>query len=316
MTDETSMPGTTEGTVRRPRKARLLREPLVQFVALGALLFVLYAALRGDEAGAPEPKRIELTLDDLLQLEAAFTAQWHRRPTPQEMVGLVESRVREEVLYREALALGLDRNDTIVKRRMAQKMEFLVEDVSNAREPSIDELRAWFQSNAGLFTVPGRITFRHLYFSPDRRGAQARDDALKAREQLAADGADSAAAAALGDPFMFQDFLADRSPEQLAREFGPAFARALFALPAGTWQGPVESGYGWHLVFVHSSEPDRQPIFEEVEPDVKTAWSAEQRAEAWNRAYASMRAQYDLVLPAPPDEGTKPDPGPATEGGK
>ncbi len=297
-------------TVRRSSWSgirRLVREPLVQFLVLGAMLFVAYGALRGDAAVTTSSHRIELTLDDLLQLETGFTSQWGRRPTGDEMVGLVESRIREDVLYREALALGLDKDDTIVKRRMAQKMEFVAEDAADAHEPTPDELRAWFAGNAARFTMPGRVTFRHLYFSPDRRGVRARDDAANAYEAVRGAAPDAAATKTLGDPFMFQDYLADRSPEQLAKEFGPPFARAVFAMPAGSWQAPVESGYGWHVVFVEASEPDRVPAFEEVEPDVRAAWLADRRAEASKAAYARMRAKYEVVFPAPATAGSAPD---------
>jgi hypothetical protein len=291
-----------------PAAQRLVREPLVHFVVVGLLLFVAYTA-RHPGPFELASNRVELTLDDVRQLEIAFTSRWQRPPTAEEMVGMVENRVREEILYREALALGLDKNDTIVKRRMAQKMQFLAEDVSDAREPTTEELAAWYAQNADRFAVPARVTFRHLYFSPDRRGARARDDAAAAREQLAGAPEDTPAAKALGDPFMFQAYLADRSPEQLAKEFGPAFARALFEVAPGSWQGPIESGYGWHVVFLEASIPGHLPALEEVEPDVKTAWRAAQRAEAWNKAYEKMRARYDLVLPAPPagDAGGEPD---------
>ncbi len=281
---------------------RVLGEPLVHFLALGLLLFAAYGAFRRDPARDPKSTQIELTLDDLRQLEIAFTSQWQRAPTPEEMVGLVENKVREEVLYREALALGLDKDDTIVKRRMAQKMEFLAEDLAAAHEPTTEELRTWLAANPQRFALPGRVTFRHVYFSPDRRGARAHADAVTALEQLAGTPMDSPAAKKLGDPFMFEEYLADRSSEQLAKDFGPSFAQALFGLAPGSWQGPVESGYGWHLVFVRESIPGRVPEFEEVEPDVQTAWKAEQRAEAWRTAYEKMRAKYDLVMPAPPPE--------------
>jgi hypothetical protein len=268
----------------------------------GLLLFAAYAAFQRFASPAQPSHQIELTLEDLRGLEIAFTSRWQRPPTPDEMVGMVESKVREEVLYREALALGLDKEDTIVKRRMAQKMEFLAEDVSAAREPSGEELAAWFAQNARRFALPGRASFRHLYFSPDRRGARAHDDAAQALDQLGGQPED---APAVGDPFMFQDTLADRSSEQLAKDFGPGFARAVFELAPGSWQGPIESGYGWHLVFVSALTPGRVPALEEVEADVKTAWRADQQAEAWRKAYEAMRAKYELVLPAPPENASR-----------
>ena len=277
---------------------RWLREPLVQFLVLGLLLFFVHGVLRRAPIQDPTRNRIALTVDDLRQLEVGFVAQWQRPPTREEMAGLVENRIREDILYREALALGLDKEDTIVKRRMAQKMEFLAEDASAAHEPTTAELQAWFEKNSAKFSVPGRVTFRHIYFSPDRRGARARDDAARALVRLARTAEDSPIGKRLGDPFMFHDYLADRASAEIAKEFGPPFAHSLFALEPGGWKGPIESGYGWHLVFVESSTPSRVPAFAEVESDVKTAWLAAQKAEAWDRAYAKMRAKYQVALPA------------------
>ena len=276
---------------------RLLREPLTQFLLLGLLLFVGYHGLRrgGDPRG--QPGRIELTADDVKQIGLAWVAQGRAAPSPEEMRSLIDARVREEILYREALAFGLDKDDTIVRRRMAQKMEFLFEDVAALREPTADELRAWFERNAERFTLPARATFRHLYFSPDRRGASAHDEAARALQKVAGTPMDSPEVAALGDPFMFQDYYGDRAPDDVARTFGPGFARALFQLTPGAWAGPIESGYGWHLVWVDAMTPARAPAFEEVEPDVRTGWIEDRRAEIRQKAFEGMRARYEVVLP-------------------
>ena len=280
---------------------RWLREPLVHFLVLGAALFVVSRAVKPATDLTAASRQITLTLDDLRQLQIGFAAQWQRPPSEPEMLALIENRIKEEVLYREALAMGLDKDDTIVRRRMAQKMEFLAEDVSGAREPTTEELKAWFGKNTKLFTQPARVTFRHLYFSPDRRGKSAWPDATAALGKLAGKHAGWVGAAALGDPFMFQDYLADRTPDQIAKDFGPPFARALFAQKPGAWAGPIESGYGWHLVFLDSLTPERAPSFEEVEPDVRTAWLATRKEQAKEAAYKAMRAKYELLLPAPPE---------------
>jgi len=224
---------------------------------------------------------------------------------------MVEDKVREEVLYREGLAMGLDKDDIIVKRRMAQKMQFLSEDVATAHEAAAVELKAWFDKNSQKFALPSRYSFRHLYFSPDKRGKNAQEDAAKALAKIAGQPEDSNLVASLADPFMFQDYYGDRAPEAIAKEFGPQFAVALEKLKPGSWQGPVESGYGWHLVFVTTVIPGRIPAFEEMEPDVKTAWLAEQKQEAWAKAYKGMRAKYTVLLPAPPDANA-PQPPPPT----
>jgi peptidyl-prolyl cis-trans isomerase C len=301
-----------------PRKApdelsavkRWLGEPLLHFLVLGAGLFAMSVYLNRGPGGVPSSTQIALTLDDLRQVESYFESQWQRPPTPEEFDRLVENKVQEEVLYREALAMGLDKDDTIVRRRMAQKMQFLAEDVATAREPTTEELKSWFEQNDAKFAQPSRLGFRHLYFSPDRRGARARDDAAKALRQLAGQPEDAKVAASLGDPFMFQDYYRDRAPDFLGKEFGPQFAQAVEQLSPGSWQGPIESGFGWHLVYLDTVIPGRIPAFEEIEPDVRTAWLGEQKALAWKKAYKDMRSKYTVLLPAPPEEGSTVAPGP------
>ena len=296
---------TTESGARRwfpPIIKRWLREPLLQFLLLGLLLFAAYAYMQRGRGGVESSKQIAVSLDDLRTMDLYFESQWHRQPTPAEFQAMVEDKVREEVLYREGLAMGLDKDDEIVKRRMAQKMQFLAEDVASAHEPSTAELKAWFDKNSNKFALPSRYSFRHLYFSPDKRGKNAQDDAAKALARIAGQPEDSKLAAASGDSFMFQDYYGDRTPDAIAKEFGPQFAVALEKLKPGSWQGPIESGYGWHLVYVDTVIPGRVPAFEEMEPDVKTAWLAGQKQQAWAKAYKEMRAKYTVLLPDPGDQ--------------
>jgi len=280
---------------------RLLREPLLHFMVLGAVLFVGYIYLKPDTE-AESSYEIALTLEELAQLQTLYESQWRRSPTPEEFSIMVENKVRQEVLYREALAMGLDKNDEIVKRRMAQKMQFIAEDLAAAQEPATEELRAWYAANSDKFSMPKRLSFRHLYFSPDIRGAQAYDDAVSSLAELDGQPVDSQLAETLADRFMYQDYYADQTSISLAKEFGPQFAVAVATLTPGSWQGPIESGYGWHLVHVDSLVPGRVPAFEEIERDVKTAWLAVQKEIAWRKAYEEMRAKYTLRIPVPVDD--------------
>lgn len=277
---------------------RLLREPLLQFLLVGLALFGGWKLLQPGDARGPAG-RIVITDDDLKQMTAVWVSQGRPPPTEQQLQGLIDIKVREEVLYREALALGLDKDDAIVKRQLARKMDFLAEDLSKLEEPKPDELRAYYAQNQARFALPGRVSFRHLYFSPDRRGAQARADAQAALASLADQPID-AAAAARGDPFMFHAFYGDRSLDVVAKEFGPPFARVLAGVAPGAWTGPVESGYGWHLVFVDAMTPERIPDFDEIEPEVRTAWVEDKRELTRARLYETMRARYEVVLPAKP----------------
>jgi hypothetical protein len=282
------------------RLRRWLREPLLQFLFVALALFVVYRVLNPSQASDASSNRIELTEDDLVQMSVAWLAQGRSPPTAEQMRNLIELKVREEVLYREGLALGLDKEDTIVKRRLAQKMEFLSDEGAFAAEPTGEELRAWFKSNAQSFALPPRISFRHLYFSTDQRGEQAAASAELALAALAGKSADWPGAASLADPFMFQDYYGDRSFDEMAKQFGPDFAQALVKLKPGAWLGPIQSGYGWHLVFLDALTPARIPEFEEIEPSIKSEYVADQRLKARRQAYERMRARYQVVLPQPP----------------
>ena len=250
----------------------------------------------------PEPtsNRIVLTSDDLVQMSVAWLAQGRPPPTSEQLQNLIELKVREEVLFREATALGLDKDDTIVKRRMAQKMEFLFEGAAIESDPSTETLKAWFNDNQQRFALLPRFSFRHLYFSSDRHGEHTREAAAKALEQVAGKSG-TTDISTLGDPFMYQDYYGDRSFDEIAKLFGLNFAKALVNAKPGSWQGPVETGYGWHLVLVDASAPSRVPPFEEIESDVRASWIADQRAQAKAKSYEAMRARYDVVLPENPE---------------
>ena len=208
-------------------------------------------------------------------------------------------RVREEILYREALALGLDQGDAIVKRRLAQKMEFLAGDVSALRDPTADELRAWYANNAERFAEPGRRSFRHVYFSTDRRGdAGARGRHARAAPSSPANRPMRRSSATIGDPFMFQDHYADRSPgadrldiRKRVRCRGRSGSTRILARAHRV--GP---GLASRVRYVRR-RPGAFPRYDEIEPQIKAAWIDEQRAAARQRAFEAMKAHYEIRLP-------------------
>jgi len=276
---------------------RLLREPLVHFLLIGFAIFVVYGLL-SPAASQTGSSRIVLTEQDLQQLQMTWMTQWKRLPTPEELRGLIDAKVQQEILYREALSQGLDQNDEIIKRRLAQKMEFLAEDVSKIREPESEELKSWFLKNSARFALPGNITFRHLYFSPDKRGPQTQHDATQALQSLSGKTVAQTNESEIGDRFMDQNYFAECSPEQVAKVFGIKFSEKLFTLTPGSWQGPVESGLGWHLVWVESITPGRVPAFEEVDPEqVKSEWTTERREETKRKTFDAIKQRYEIVLP-------------------
>lgn len=275
---------------------RWLREPLLHFALLGAALFWLADTL-GEGRGDGSLETISLTAGDVEQLAAGFERTWQRPPTVQELEGLLEDRVREEVLYREALALGLDRDDTIVRRRMRQKMEFLSEDLA-AGEPSEAELESWLAANREAFRQEPRASFRQVYLSRDRRGDALRDDALRLLSALrAADGGPDAAAQ--GDPLPLPADGDELSASEVSRLFGGAFSARLFELEPGRWEGPVESAYGLHLVFVRDRVAARDPELAEVRDAVAREWLADRRRRAREDFYRELRARYEVEIATP-----------------
>lgn len=281
----------------RPSAARrFLSEPLLHFAIAGIVIFAAYRIFNPEPDVADDPQRIELTQDDIRQLALTWLAQGRPLPSDAEMRSLIDQKVAEEVMFREAVTLGLDRDDQIIKRRLAQKMDFLAADLATLDEPTEAELSQWFAANAERFALPAHASFRHLYFSPDKRGSAAETDAAAALKALSGLPADTAEGKALADPFMLRSYYGDSTPEQAAKEFGPAFATTLFGLKPGSWQGPVQSGYGWHLVWVDAIEPGRIPAFEEVKSQVKSAWTDERYQEVKRKALDEMLSRYTIVV--------------------
>ncbi|MFU0505610.1 peptidylprolyl isomerase [Pseudaminobacter sp. NGMCC 1.201702] len=276
----------------------LLNEPLVHFLAVGAILFGAYGIFNKEPESAVDGQRIEIGANDIRQMVLAWLAQGRSPLTPDQLQSLIDQKVTEEILFREGMALGLDRNDEIVKRRIAQKMDFLAADIAAMQEPEKAELVEWFSRNSQRFALPPRASFRQLYFSPDKRGAAARSDAEAVLPVVASKRPDSPEVATLADPFILRTYYRNGTPDQMLKEFGPAFAAELFKLDPGVWRGPIQSGYGWHLVWIDVMEPGRIPAFEEVEADVKAAWHEARYREVKRAALDEMRSRYTVnVVP-------------------
>lgn len=273
-----------------------LREPLLHFLLIGAVLFLLYGLQEDDVA--EQPNRIVLTEEDIDRFMSLWERTWKRLPSQQELQGLIESQIREEVLYREALAMGLDKDDRVVRRRMAQKMAFISDDLVSLAEPDDAQLKAYLDNHTERFAIPGRITFSHIYLNADKRGELVQDDAEKLLSELA-HSATEIDIAMVGDPFMggqSHDNLTEYAVMQL---FGKAFAQQLIQLPVGKWSGPVESGYGMHLVNIDSRTDSRSPSLEQVRDKVRNEWQVEQRRKANDAIYNELRKRYDIVIERP-----------------
>jgi len=268
---------------------KLWREPLVHFLLIGAVLFILFDLTR-EESGDPA-NRILVSESQVEQLAAQFRRTWLRPPAEEELAGLIESYVRDEIYYREALAMGLDRNDPQVRQRMRLKLEFLLEDLTAQQAPTDEVLDAYLQQNTEKFLIPPRLSFRQVFLSFDR-GQTLESDA----EQLLVELQAGAAAETLGDPTLLPNEQTVVPERMIARTFGERFAQAVMELEPGSWQGPLFSGLGAHLVLVAERVEGRLPTLAEIRPEVEQEYLAERRRELKERAYRKLREGYEVVI--------------------
>jgi hypothetical protein len=269
----------------------LAREPLFHFAALGAALFVAYAALAPAEPAAP--RHIVVTSARVEQLAAAFGQIWQRPPTEAELADQIDEFVREEVFYREALAMGLDRDDAIVRRRMRQKLAYLAEDLSGAADPSDDELRRTLAAHPERYRREPRLALHQIAVRRDGADAAQRARSLLARLRAGDD-------TVRGDPTLLPDALPLSSRSAIAAVFGDDFAGRVFGLAPGSWSGPIESGVALHLVRVDAREEARDASLDEVRSAVRRDWIEAHRKEADDAFYRKLRARYDVTVePAP-----------------
>jgi hypothetical protein len=265
--------------------ARWQREPLVHFIALGAALFAVHHWV----APAP-PQRIVLSDAVINGLRQDHVRRTGTPPTTEEEAALIQRYVDDEVLYREALALGLDRGDIIVRRRLVQKMEFLNEDLEPIPEPSAAELQAYAEAHPERYAAPARVALTHVFLSTDRRGQDAERGAAALRAQLLA-GADPAG---LGDPFLRGREFPLRTERELAAIFGAPFAARVISEPVGTWSEPLRSSYGVHLVRVTGRQAAHPPDLADIGEAARRDWREERRARANRAALARLRERYEI----------------------
>jgi len=288
------MTGTPEGA---GRFRRWLRSPLLHFFVLGLVVFGLHALLNLDAGtSSRDPHLVEITSADIEFLRTNWNRLMGREPAADELERLLEDFIREEVLYREALGMGLDQHDTVIRRRLAQKMDFLFKDLAEMNEPSDEEVRAYYEANAERYRAAAMVSFTHVYFSPDLRGEAAASDARAALADVRSRGIDPAEASELGDRFMLQSYYPRQTYESAAWEFGRSFAAELPELETGEWHGPVESGFGLHLVYLHERIEPRLPGIPEVRERAVNDLLADRRQRVNKAAYGEISSRYTILV--------------------
>lgn len=271
----------------------ILKEPLVHFLLLGVGLFVLFGFLGDDEQQPVSDRTIVVSAARVEQLGALFAKTWQRPPTGRELKGLVDDFVLEEIYYREAVAMGIDQNDTIIRRRLRQKMEFLTEDIAAQASATDEQLKAYLEENPSAFETDPAWSFRQVYFNPEKHGddpigfAKARVDELRAGIEVDGDGTLL--------PGAFENATARR----IDATFGAGFAARLDDLETGRWSDPIRSGLGIHLVRIESRRPGAVPDFRTIRPQLEREWSHRNRLKMRDEFNRQLLEGYEVVIEAP-----------------
>jgi hypothetical protein len=269
---------------------RILTEPLFHFLVAGLLLFVAGEAWRSHV----DTYRIVITPRHVQQLANDYALQFGGQPDPATLDALVTRDVHDEMLMRQGLALGLGKDDEIVRRRIVQKMQFLMQDLDAPPEPTDAQLQAYYNAHAARYVTPPRASFSHIYFSADQGG----DEAARARAQAVLRALPDTLTRApdRGDAFPdLYDFSA-YEPEQVERLFGQTpFAKAVFTAPTGHWAGPFKSGYGWHLVYVAARQAPAAPPLASVRDTVRTDYLQDAQDVANQKAFDKLARRFTVV---------------------
>ncbi len=289
---------------------RVLSEPLVQFLLIGICVFGLYSAVERSSPEA-EPQSIEIGPGRIAQLLETFSRTWQRPPSRDEVNGLIEAFIKEEIFYREGRKAGLDRDDTVFRRRLQQKMEFLMEPTAAELTPTEKELQTLLDAKADMFRIAERVAFRQIFFDLQKRGdpARAQVEALSntLRSDIQALDLDE-----LGDPTLLPRAMQLTPVEEIESTFGADFTNALGHAETGRWTGPVESTFGLHLIHIDDRTPARMPELDEIRAVVLREWQTEKRHAIAEERYRSVRAKYDVTVAWPEPKTTSVPSGTAT----
>jgi hypothetical protein len=283
------------------RQIRLFREPLIQFLLIGACIYGAYALFANPQEDFRD-SRVHVDSNRINALISEWESRWKRPPTRTEIDAVIQSYIREDVLYKQAVAMGLNEDDPVTRRRMAQKLEFLTSDLADMVEPSNVELETYFEEHQAVYQQPDLVTFRQVYFNPDKRGEATLNDAENALVQLQAEVTVDASSSELGDSSMIQNAFLTVTEAQISRQMGSEFAQSVMKLEAGQWSGPVLSGYGVHLVYVDEYQAAAATVIDDVKTKVLADWQEQQR-ENFNLDFLnSLKQRYEIIIDGIPSD--------------
>jgi hypothetical protein len=279
---------------------KVFHEPLVHFLALGAALFMLFGLAGG--RSEPESQKVFVTSGKIDQMITIYSRTWQRPPNAEELEGLIEDEIREQVLYREAMAMGLDKDDTIVRRRLRQKFEFLMEDIEAVSVPTDRDLQDWIDKHPGKFSTEPKFSFLQVYLSVSRRGEDASVEATNLLARLN-NTDEKVNASDLGDATLLPFEFPLSSTDVIAQVFGSQFAQQLQGLEPGRWSGPLRSSYGLNLVYVRERTDAKLRSLGEVRDEARREWIRARPKELAETVYLKLRKKYSIVVETAPEGG-------------
>ncbi len=274
--------------------SKFFKEPLFKFILAGIILFISYSAL--DNYLNKDENVLIVTNSEISILEQSWESRWNRPPTPEERQGLIDQHVKEMVLYKTALEMGLDKDDRVIRGRMVQKLEFLGNDLIRVPQPSEQDLVTFYEKNKEQYLPEEVITITHIFFNPDKREDQTLVDAEQALQALRSRKGFDGNISELGDIFMLQNYYPNRTQLEIRKLFGSGFTETVFELEPEKWHGPVLSGYGTHLVYIHYHKESKMPAFTNVIEQVKTDWMDDMQKKLNERYIEGLMSRYEIVF--------------------
>ncbi|PCJ88377.1 MAG: hypothetical protein COA54_03690 [Thiotrichaceae bacterium] len=278
--------------MKNSKLTTLLREPLLHFLLIGAALFLFYNM---QNEGRVDNNQIIISQAQIDHLVTLWNKKRQRTPTQTELGSMIQQQIREEVMVREALAMGLDKNDRIIRRRLVQKIDFITSDLATLAEPTEIQLADYLETHSEQFSLPARIDFVQVFINPEKHGLDTDDYANSLLSELTQTGENNDIAT-LGDSLMIDQLHEQMTEHEVSRLFGKEFARKLLTLSVDSWHGPIQSGYGFHLIRISNKSEAQLPELNVVREKVRVEWQAQQRQVMDKVLYESLRQRYEIII--------------------
>ena len=274
---------------------KFLSEPLVQFLLLGGLIYFAYAVVT-PQTKEDASQSIVVSASKLQWMQNTWEKRWNRLPTQRELDGLIEQYVKERVLYNEAIKMGLDKDDAVIRRKLAQKVEFLAKDLVVYTPATDEDLKTYYDAHKKKYMPDATYTFIQIFFNPDKRGKATLQDAKDTKELLLKQSTLPQDLTVYGDRSMLISYLENKSAFNIEKSFGKKFTEELSKLEAGKWQGTILSGYGVHLVYIKEIIRPPMPTLSQIKETVLQDWTSDKQKEINKQFYTALKANYTIVI--------------------